>query len=861
MQNTLMEENKVIRIRGARVNNLKNVDIDLPMKKITCFAGASGSGKTSLAFHTVYNESKRRFLNSFPTYLKFFSDRPAPVDVDEIFPVLPVFGLPQINPVVGTRSVVADTMRLSELFQSLYFHHAKEMCPDHHVALRYVSFSEALGPLMEEWEDNSKFHLAISRGDFLTHFSNAPYPTRSFNEAINPFEENDPYWEILRFKKKSIDSLDKKVEEYLNKSVELYLIDENNEIQKVPVKRQKVCPVCFRPGLTPMTPAKFTAFNALGACDECNGFGATLEYDEQKLVDGELSVEEGGVKFLEYKRFSHEYDNLYWALKESKISVEKPIKSLPKKFWKILYEGKDDYCGFNALFEYLETKRYKASVRIFIRGKQKEVLCKLCHGSRITPDVEYFYLDEELSFYDLWKMNVEECLNYFNSFDLRALPKDFKMALKKTTSILETAVGVGLGHLSLTRKVKTISAGEYQRLLLLKHLSYEGTGALFIFDEPSLGLSDSEKAMLLKGFENLIAQGNTVFLIDHSEFFHQRSDHFVVVGPEAGANGGEITFEGQYKEYKKKHPFKPSIKPLKTTKRKWIEVKSPQVYGIEFSDFKIPLNEVSWVTGPSGSGKTARILNVLAACLYYKINGDRLDVARGDVGSIKGAESIENVIVVDANLNRYTSRSTVGSLTDLFSIVRKHFLKTPAAKSMGLKEGHLSPNSQLGQCPSCEGKGVTVVEMQFLEDIVLTCEDCKGLKLKPMYANFSDGEMTVAEAYAMPISEVIKKIKLTPKYRRINEYLKILKLDYLSLDRQVNSLSGGEKQRLYLLSKLQQEIRNSLLVFENLSFGLSKRELEAVSLFLQKLTSQENTIALIDQNKFYKNVASYTLEF
>ena len=275
----------------------------------------------------------------------------------------------------------------------------------------------------------------------------------------------------------------------------------------------------------------------------------------------------------------------------------------------------------------------------------------------------------------------------------------------------------------------------------------------------------------------------------------------------------------------------------------------------------MPMNEITWVRGASGSGKTARIINVLANDLYYKAYGTRLDLSKGDAKSIKCPQKIDDVFVIDANLNRYTSRSTFGSMTDMFSIVRKHFLKTATAKSMGLKEGHLSPNSALGQCPACEGRGFKVVEMQFLEDIVLKCEDCKGLKLKPIYASLSDGEMTVAEAYSMPVSEVVKKIKLTPKYRRINEYLKILKLDYLSLDRGVNSLSGGEKQRLYLLNQLQKEIYNSLLVFENLSFGLSKRELQAVCLFLQKLTAQNNTIALIDQNHFYENVASYILDF
>lgn len=851
----------VIRIRGARVNNLKSIDIDLPTKAITCFAGPSGSGKTSLAFHTVYNESKRRFLNSFPNYLKFFSDRPAPVDVDEIFPVLPVFGLPQINPVMGTRSVIADTMRLSEIFQNLYFHHSNEFCPEHMVPLQRLNFSEVLESPLREYGDEQKFHLAITRSDFLKHFSNAPYPSRSFGEKIQSFESSDPYWEVLRFKKKGIKKLDQKLEPYLEKEVDIFIIDEENKISKTPVVKQKICPTCHRNGLASKTPAKFTAFNALGACSKCNGFGATLEYDEDKLVDKNLSVEDGGVKFLEYKRFAQNYKDLVQILKKHKISISKPIGELPRDFWSILYEGKGGYCGLNALFDWLETKKYKPSVRIFIRGKQKEVSCGNCEGTRISPEVEHFYLDGELSFYDLWKMDISEVHDYFSSFDLRSLSKDFRLLIKSIINILETAVGIGLGPLKLTRKVKTVSAGEYQRLLLLKHLSYEGTGALFIFDEPSLGLSEMEKEKLFKGLENLVSQGNTVFLIDHSEFFHRKSDRFVFIGPESGARGGEVQFNGSYSDFVKKHPFKAEIAPLKVAKRKWIEVKEPQVYGKKFSDFKLPQNEVTWVKGQSGSGKTARIINVLASELYYRAYGESLDVTKGTAKSVELVQEIQDVFVIDANLNRYTSRSTFGSMTDMFSIVRKHFLKTPAAKSMGLKEGHLSPNSALGQCPSCEGRGVKVVEMQFLEDIVIECEDCKGLKLRPVYASLSDGEMTVAEAYSMPIGEVAKRVKLTPKYRRINEYLKILKLDYLSLDRQVNSLSGGERQRLYLLSQLQKEIYNSFLVFENLSFGLSSRELQAVSLFLQKLTSQNNTIVLIDQNSFYEHVASHTLEF
>jgi excinuclease ABC subunit A len=332
------------------------------------------------------------------------------------------------------------------------------------------------------------------------------------------------------------------------------------------------------------------------------------------------------------------------------------------------------------------------------------------------------------------------------------------------------------------------------------------------------------------------------------------------MGPGSGKNGGEVLYAGIYKA-KKHEPI--NLKPLKVTeaKREYIEIEEPTIHNIVFQDIKIPLNEVSLVKGRSGSGKTSVLVNVLAQGLLRKWDQSSLNTGTGIYSRLKVPKSLENVLVVDANINRYSSRSTVGSMTGLFSIVRKHFLKTPYAKSMGLKDGHLSSNSELGRCPNCEGKGVTIVEMQFLEDIVLECEDCKGQKIKPLFAELSDGKMTVAESYNLPVGEVLKSIELTPKYRRILEYMRILKIDYLSLDRPVKSLSGGEKQRLYLLSKLQTKIENTLIIIENVSFGLSRTELVAMCEFLQGLVGSRNTVVIIDKNEIFDNIASNTILF
>jgi excinuclease ABC subunit A len=855
-----------IKIRGARVNNLKNVDLDIPINKITCIFGRSGSGKTSIAFHTLFSESKRRFLNSFPTYLKFFSDRPAPVDVDSIDPVLPVFGLPQINPVVGTRSTVADVMNLTEQIQNLYGNYSIEKCPTHFQELE----EELTSKKYLEFVKKSKIiHIMTDRDSFITYLKDTPFPSRSIktiDSEINSFDEADQYWELFRLKVKDIDSLDEKIQRYKKLKLPLYIYksESSEELKEISFTENLTCSKCDYEGALGIQSAWFSPYNALGACSNCKGFGANLEYDEDKLLIKNLSINDGGIKFLGYQRFLGLIDDLKLELKKEKISLDIPLEDLPKKFYDILYKGKRSWTGLDSIFKYLESKKYKPSVRIFVRGIQKEVICSECCGSRINRLVHNHYLfkNDKTSYQQIWNNNVDKVYNYLvdSKKELLIQNKSSDKILKKTLTLLETAIGLGLGHLDLTRKVKTVSAGEYQRLLLLKYLSYEGTGALFVFDEPSLGLSINESEMLLKSFNKLIDQGNTLLLVEHSEYFKSNSDHVIEMGPKSGKFGGEVLYSGPFKKEKIKRN---KIEKLKISEksRKWFEVKSPSIYGKELLSIKFPENEIVCVTGNSGSGKSSVLVNVLSQSILKNNKRDMLNLPVGSAKSIKIPEGINDVLLIDSNLNRYSSRSTVGSMTGLFGSVRKHFLNTPFAKSMGLKDGHLSANSDLGKCPNCEGKGVNIVEMQFLEDIVLKCEDCNGTKLKPLYSSLSDGEMTVNDAYSNSLNEIIEKIKLTPKFRRVWDYMKILNIDYLSLDRTVNSLSGGEKQRLYLLSKIQSEVKNKLIIMENISFGLSRDELESLAGLLKSLTELGNTVVIIDKNEIFNEISTFKLEF
>lgn len=860
----------LIEIRGARVHNLKNVDLDIPLRKLVCFAGPSGSGKTSLAFHTLLTESKRRFVNSFPNSMKFFTDRPAAVDVDRIFPVLPVFGLPQINPVMGARSVVSDIMRLTDSLQNLFFTASEELCPVHETELEVRSIGQQLKSQVAKAVPNGVYHVLLSPNEFIRVFGEGFIPPRSYSskrKTIETFQSEDDLWEVMRFKFENLDSLEKKWIELKLSELRLNYILFGPEMKKpleLKFHFEKACPSCGFESRPVQTVSAFSPYSALGACPNCNGYGANLVYDEKKIIDREMSIQEGGLKLLNYGPFQDAYEELLSILKRKKIPTDVPIKKLPKEFFEILEDGHGQYPGYGELKRYLESKKYKPSVRIYIRHLQREEPCQVCRSSRLNQAIHHYRISlggKNWALHELMELTIKDALTLFSNKRLNAKTHEGRLQ-QDILEKLKLAFEMGLGHLALLRKAKSLSAGEYQRLLLIKYLTFKGTDSLFVLDEPSLGLGESELAQLVSSLRQIIEQGNTVILIDHSEYIHKHCDHLIVMGPASGKNGGEITFQGKPDRYfSLKEHVAWDVKKKLARSSNFVEVVAPRIYGKSYPDFKLPLEEMVWVRGDSGTGKSACLIKIMANTLYKKIYSEWLEEDEFSVKSVKSPQKFEDVIVIASDLNRFTSRSSVGTITEFSSVIRKHFLKLPISKSMDLKEGHLSSNSELGMCPRCEGKGSIIIEMQYLEDIVLECEDCKGLKIKPLYANISDGKMTVAEAYNLPLSQVLERIELTPKFRRIWEYLKILNLDYLSLDRTLNSLSGGEKQRIYLLSKLMKTIQNSLVIFENLSFGLSEKELKLLGTFLQELLQLKNTIVVIDSSSCFKYLATSKLEF
>ncbi|MDH4469122.1 MAG: hypothetical protein QE271_13770 [Bacteriovoracaceae bacterium] len=882
-----MEGNNTLKILGARAHNLKNINLELPLEKLICFAGPSGSGKTSLAFHTLLKESKRRFISSFPNALKLFSERPPAVDVDSISPVLPVFGLPQINPVVSSRQNVSDSMGLTELIQSLYFHHSVELCPFHQVPLVETSLEDLLQEAYPaEAQEDIVLHLLVPKEIYQQKVASRVLPSRSWDqrdEVIRDFVADDEFWEIGRVKSSQLSKARSYLEENGSEIFSHFLLHPSKTKKLIPVKleKKKKCPVakCTHVGTKSFSYELFSPFNAQGACSFCQGFGAKLEFDREKLFTLEKSIHHGGMRLFSSKHFKHLKASFLKNCEKKKIDQSILLRQQSEDFWNWTMNGDGKaFEGFQSVLDYLTSKMYKPSVRMFVRQLQTEVECKHCELTRLNKEVHFFAIPKQSGFLTLksvyqmkvgdLKLELSNLLNQKKEKQKKELDKDFTVErdlLERLIHYLGHASQLGTDHLELFRKTKTLSAGEYQRLVLVRYLSYQGTDSLFIFDEPSLGLGIKELNSLVDGLREITKQGNTVIVIDHSEFLQKKADHLVIMGPESGHAGGEVMFSGVGEKYFSS--LKESIKNEAKSDRAWkkvklLELKGIQVYGKDYPDVTLYQKGIHWVTGPSGSGKTSVMTRLLANELNFKISGEYLDDKVGSFKELKTYMDFDSVLVMDAMVRRVSSRSTVGSFTEMNKAVRVYFSKLPEAKDLHLTDSHFTPNTEAGRCSSCLGSGRHVVEMQYMEDVEWPCEECEGSGLNQKYAKISDGKISFFDAWMMPLEKLNAILPFTGKFNAQRfQSLKKLNLTHLAMGREVSSLSGGERQRLALHSYLSKSPKDSLIVLENISFGLSKKELLPLISYLEEITSLNNIILVIDQNEFFERYADVSIRF
>ncbi|EQC43204.1 hypothetical protein M900_0209 [Bacteriovorax sp. Seq25_V] len=830
------------------------------MEKITCVVGPSGSGKSSLVFHTLANESKRRFLNSLPSSVTFFDRVPQSADVESISPVLPVWILPQHNPIVGSRLNLSDQFELTMDIAKLYFDSYPEKCPIHGESYKngLEYFTEQCAHVVQD--DNDIIHVLIDKSVYQNNISGLPIRSYSTdNDEVTEFVEADQFWELFRIKAKSISTIEKRLLDFpfLQKTGAMLLVF--NQTQKIydhiNIESERVCLQCKLEGEAPIREiGELLPFNGVGACPECKGYGSVLNYSKDKLVKfPNRSVKDGAVSILSYSKFSAYEKSFIAALKKNGISLVAPFHEIEKDALPILMNGEGAFPGVLEMLSWLEEKRYKRSVRIFLRSVQTDSTCTLCNGTRISEKAALYRGDANLPKYgELLETDIESLHKLISGLKLTGK----EIFVERVLSKLGLAIEFGLGSFKITKKIKELESNEYQKSLLVRYLSYQGSGSLFILDEPSLGLNVKEQRILIEHLKKL-SQGNTLVLVDHAEEVQKASDWIIEVGPGAGHLGGDIVYQGPYK--KKTEDKLPKLKVVKASK-------ALKVSNIEFEDHKIkqleiPLGVVSTVASFRESFSKRLLIDVIANDLYSKQFDEKKNYdVKYQVGKYSKHDHFNNIIVYETNIERASGRSTVGTMLGISPFVRKHYASLPVSKSLGLKDGHFSSNSDLGKCPTCEGKGIIEIDMQFLEDVTFPCEDCQGKKLNKFYSNISDGKYTIVEAYNTPIVELFEHIKSTPKLKRIVEYLKLLNLGYLTLDRTLPSLSGGERLRVKFLNTLQKDLENSLLIFTDISYGLSINELVRIRELMVGLTSKGNTLVVIDNHPIFKDFNVINIE-
>ena len=863
-----MGDSNLIKIRGAKTHNLKNIDLDIQINKITCFAGPSGSGKTSLAFHTLYLESKRRLINSFPNQVKFFWDIPQTVEVDHISPVLPVWGIKQSNPILGSRLNFSDLINITEDLQKLFYFEGEPYCPEHKIPLVKEELNSKIINLIHEYEEGTILSLLCLKVDYLKRNSGV-LPSRSFNEVLAPFNPEDPWWEIKRVKSNyTKEKLEKILEEVLDGEFQRVAITDGEKIYEIESSQRKSCRKCdyFLEDIWNDLSA-FSPFNPMGACGYCKGHGNVLRYDFSKMVRNEAScLLDHEIHLINYSKFLHYWPDLIKEAKKKKINLEKPIQDFNQKEKDFLVEGSGNYPGFNRLLYYLESKKYKKNVRIYCRGLQNEYLCTKCEGSRLDPAIQSIHIkygNKLISYQDVFLFNVEELEAKCSELkSAKGLQKESYKVLKTVANKLKFSRSLGLDRIQFSRKAKTLTSGEYQKSILVKVLSYEGSGSLFVLDEPSLGMDVSSQKKFMKLVQRLNDQGNTIIIIDHSPIIQSFCDELILLGPEAGDRGGKITYQGPYVEY--------GDKATSTLKKEKLSIDEDMIFeGIEclgIKKKKVVLKKecLNLIHGPSGTGKSSIILKAIANELHTQFFEEKYSEDEYSIKKIKGLEDLDSyssVNIFEFKPAKGNARSTIGTKLGVSSFLRDHFAALDVSKTLGLKAGHFSPNSPLGKCPHCEGSGEVEVDMNFIENLSFTCPECNGGKLKPSISRISNGRYLVSEVFSFSLKKIFDEFKLPPKINRLSQYVQLLKLDYLQIDRKLSSLSGGEQQRFNFLSHLNKSKGKSILFFENLSFGLGPRELTDILKLLQKLVAQGHMIVAIDQNPLFQKVAQNIINF
>jgi excinuclease ABC subunit A len=878
-----------ISIRGARLHNLKNISLEIPHNRMTVITGVSGSGKSSLAFDTIYAEGQRRYVESLSAYARQFLERMEKPEVDDIEGIAPAIAIRQKNTSRNPRSTVATSTECYDFMRLLWARVGQTFCPKcgrrverdtvDQVAQQVLTLPEgsrwyALFPIRHHSDPSSdlfKEHLFdLRRKGFGRLFQDNRVFEFSTPESLLEVDFTRPVFILADriairpdLHQRIVDTVEicyREAGEVIFQSAsgeETLRFSEKFECKYDGTEFQEPQPVLF-------------SFNSpAGACPRCQGFGNTIDYDmDLAIPDKGLSLEEGAVEPWTKPRGGEWWT---WFKKQArgKVPFDVPFCDLSEAEQEVVYGGIHEF------FQYLETKKYKVHVRVLLSRYRGYARCPECHGARLRKEALYVRVGS-MTMADAVRMNIAEAARFFDGLTLTkeetAIADKILIEIRQRLKFLND---VGLEYLTLDRLASTLSGGEAQRIQLATCLGSRLVGACYVLDEPSIGLHSRDTARLIKILHELRELGNTILVVEHDPDVMRAADHIVDLGPGAGEHGGSIVFEGSYRQIVAKRNGSLTGGYLRgdksvtvpgeiRTPRHWVRFFGARQHNLKNLDVSIPLHVLAVVTGVSGSGKSTLVHEVIYRSLNALIGKRDSGVEERepstpeealDEGSkltcrrVEGADRVQQVVMIDQSPIGRTPRSNPVTYVKAFDLVRGLFASTREAEKRGYSAGHFSFNVPGGRCETCQGDGTVTVEMQFLADVELICEECKGTRYKSAVLDVKYNGLNIHEVLQLTITDAIRFFHDSPRLVTKLRVLEDVGLGYLRLGQSATTLSGGEAQRVKLAAHLgQASSSGTLFIFDEPTTGLHFEDISKLMASFNRLIEAGGSLLVIEHN-------------
>ncbi|HEH4849558.1 TPA: excinuclease ABC subunit UvrA [Campylobacter jejuni] len=894
--------NDTIKIIGARENNLKNIHLEIPKNKLIVFTGLSGSGKSTLAFGTLYAEGQRRYIESLSAYARQFLNKVGKPDVDKIEGLTPAIAIDQKTTSKNPRSTVGTITEIYDYLRLLYARVGIQHCHQCGQKISSMSVSDIVSEILK-FPKGAKIIIYAplirekkgTYADLLENLRNKGYVRAQIDGVLVRLDEEI---ELAKTKKHTIKLVIDRLEiqedllSRLASDIEKGLQESFGEIEIEVLNHEEINlnkhyhfsehSACFdcKISFVPLEPLSFSFNSPKGACEACDGLGIRYTLDMKKIIDENLSLENGAVKIMYGFNKSYYYKFLIAFCEQNEIPIKIPFMQLNEEQKRLVLYGNAKTIEF--LWKRNRLKRtFEGVVKMAyemlkdekdLAEYMSEKICKDCGGHRLKPESLAVKVAKK-SLGEILDMSIEDSTAFFaDEKNFSYLNEQQKLIskpiLKEINERLFFLYDVGLGYLSLGRDARTISGGEAQRIRIASQIGSGLSGVMYVLDEPSIGLHERDTAKLIKTLRNLQQKGNTLIVVEHDKMAIEEADFIVDIGPKAGKFGGEVVFSGTYKELLKSKSEtalymngKKQISQLQNrTQKEWLELKNVNINNIQDLSVKFPLQNLVAITGVSGSGKSSLILQTLLPFAQEELNRAKKVKKLGGV-QIEGLEKLDKVIYLDQSPIGRTPRSNPATYTGAMDEIRNLFAATKEAKMRGYKAGRFSFNVKGGRCEKCSGDGEIKIEMHFLPDVMVVCDTCGGKRYNDATLEIKYKGKNISEILNMSVLEASEFFTAVPKIKQKLDTLVKVGLDYLTLGQNATTLSGGEAQRIKLAKELSRsDTGKTLYILDEPTTGLHFEDVNKLILVLQHLVDLKNSVFVIEHNLDVIKNADYIID-